>query len=75
MVMACRILLQFSLSLNVTVSLFTSSNNTLNQVWAEKTAKQQVYRQNFETLALSVIKICNFSLSFFFLHDHMICKT
>ena len=75
MIMACKILRQFSLSLNVTVHLFPSLNDTLNQEWAAKTAKQQIYRQNFETMALFVIKICNFLLLFFCLHDHVICKT
>ena len=55
MVMARKILWHFSLSLNVTVPLFPSSNNTLNQVLAAKTAKQQIYRQNFETMALFVL--------------------
>ena len=32
--------------------LFPSSNDTLNQVWAAKTAKQQIYRQSYETMAL-----------------------
>ena len=44
-------------------------------VWAAKTAKQQIYKQNLETISHFVIKICIFLLLFFCLHDHVICKT
>ena len=55
-----KLLTFFIVLLNVTVPLFPSSNNTLNQVWAAKIVKQQIYGQHFETIALFVIKICYF---------------